>query len=140
MQTRPPRPARGARRAPPRGPPAASGGLQPHLSAPQNRVKVRSLRSLSTLTRLCCAHRSATIFRPPPAASGLSYSFRKEGRFAPLGANQTAPPSGKIAGRWWSVNARQFRRDAPRRTAVETSSKKNGTTQIHIALADGFFR
>ena len=62
----------------------ASTALRPRLSAPLRRLKVRSLRSLSTLTRLRSARPNPAGLRSAPPVLGDD-SFREEGRFAPLG-------------------------------------------------------
>jgi hypothetical protein len=69
---------------------AASAVLRPHLFASRDRVKVRSLRSLSTLTRPRSAHPTATGLRPAPSALGRSF-FPEEGRFAPIGSSNEPP-------------------------------------------------
>lgn len=53
----------------------------PHLFAPRSRLKLQSLRSFSSLTRLRSAHPAPTGLRAAPAVLGDD-SFREEGRFA----------------------------------------------------------
>lgn len=61
----------------------ASAVLRPHLFAPRSRLKVRSRRSLSTLTRPRSAHPATTGLRAAPAILDFKL-FPEEGRFAPV--------------------------------------------------------